>query len=114
MDMRVKWEGDKLLRELAGAIPDALQKAGDKLAEESNKDVPYKEGDLAGSADVAVEGNEAAVSYDSPYAVRQHEDLDAHHPNGRKAKYLERALDDNAQALLQEMADVLRKMLGGA
>ena len=35
----------------------------------------------------------AAVTYDTPYACRQHEELDWHHAPGRQAKYLEDPLN---------------------
>ena len=35
----------------------------------------------------------AAVSFDTPYAVVQHENLTFHHPGGRQAKYLETPLN---------------------
>ena len=39
----------------------------------------------------------AAVSYDTPYAIRQHEDLSYKHDAGRKAKYLEDPLNAAAK-----------------
>jgi hypothetical protein len=35
----------------------------------------------------------AMVSYDTPYAVRQHEELQWRHAPGRTAKYLENSLN---------------------
>ena len=48
----------------------------------------------SGAVDVADDGSQATVSYDTPYAVRQHEELSYRHQRGRKAKYLEDPCND--------------------
>lgn len=45
----------------------------------------------SGVASVDATALKAAVSYDTPYAVRQHEELNYRHAVGRTAKYLENA-----------------------
>lgn len=60
----------------------------------SSDRVPNEEGTLERSGRVSVDDGAlvAAISYDTPYAVRQHEELTYRHSNGRTAKYLENAL----------------------
>jgi hypothetical protein len=53
----------------------------------------------------------AAVSYDTPYAVRQHEELDYQHPEG-EAKYLETALASERDAVAKLIQAQIRKALG--
>lgn len=55
--------------------------------------VPLDTGDLSRSGAVHQRQGalEAWVVFDSPYAIRQHEDLTLEHKNGREAKYLENA-----------------------
>lgn len=81
----------------------ALGDAAEFLLAEANKTVPFDEGTLARSGQVTVDTSEgiAVVSYDTPYAVTQHEDTRLHHPNGRRAKWLQLALNENAGKIKQ-------------
>ena len=53
-----------------------------------------------------------AVAYDTPYAVRQHEDTRLRHDPGRRAKWLERTAQEQApaigRAIEQRLAQVTR------
>jgi len=55
------------------------------------------------------------VSYNTPYAVYQHEDLTLHHEKGRKAKYLEDVINDPRVKSQTEqlIADEIRRQFGG-
>lgn len=46
----------------------------------------------SGTTSVEINGNEVhgAVGFNTPYARRQHEELDWNHPNGGNAKFLEK------------------------
>lgn len=63
---------------------------------EANKHVPHDEGTLerSGRTGVAVTGKGVmgSVSYDTPYAVRQHEDMTLNHDGKGEAKWLENTL----------------------
>ena len=50
----------------------------------------------------------AAVSFDTPYAVKQHEDMTAKHDAGRNAKYLEKAFNSEKDAVKQIIAKELK------
>lgn len=77
----------------------ALHDGAEAILTESLKEVPHATGTLARSAAVTDAPREDAIyiSYNTPYAVKQHEDLTLRHPDprnpistpGRKAKYLE-------------------------
>jgi hypothetical protein len=58
--------------------------------------VPIEEGTLGRSGQISTETQGqtgvGAVSFNTSYAVRQHEELDYHHDQGRSAKYLEQPL----------------------
>lgn len=77
-------------RERAGAVK-GLHKAVNHLHEQSTAVAPIEESTLINSAvaDVDEAALRGAVSYDTPYAVRQHEELTWRHDPGRMAKYLE-------------------------
>jgi hypothetical protein len=53
----------------------------------------------------------AAVSYDTPYAVVQHERLDFRHAPGRTAKYLENSLNAARQEVAALIAAQIRRSL---
>lgn len=87
-------------RDLARRVAmQALHDGAEAILTESLKEVPHAEGTLERSGTVTdfPSRNEVYVSYNTPYAVRQHEDLTLRHPDprnplstpGRKAKYLE-------------------------
>ena len=52
-----------------------------------------------------------AISYDTPYAVRQHEDTRLRHDPGRRAKWLERTLQEERQRVQKWIADEIGKAL---
>lgn len=86
-----------------------LHDALDHLAAVSKEQVPLDQGPLKNSCyvDVASDGKSGTVSYDTPYAVVQHEHTEFQHQNGRKAKYLEDPVNDSA--VLSEMETLLKK-----
>jgi hypothetical protein len=90
----------KLTFKLDKVLVSAVTKAGgrkgthmalDHLASVSKDQVPLDQGPLKNSCyvDVNADGSAGTVSYDTPYAIRQHENLRYKHQRGRKAKYLE-------------------------
>ena len=62
------------------------------------------------------EGKEKAVyiSFNTPYARRQHEELDYNHPLGGKAKYLEDPFSRNKDKVLKYAAKQVKKTLKAA
>lgn len=89
----------------------ALLKALEHLLGASRQLVPHEEGTLerSGRVTVLVPGKLGAVVYDTPYAVRQHEELDYQHDPGRTAKYLETPMTTERAVMLALMAAELRK-----
>lgn len=75
--------------------------------------VPLDEGPLQRSGKVTVEGLSGAISYDTPYAVRQHEELTWRHLPGRQAKYLEQPMNTERDAMLAIMAAAVRRWTRG-
>lgn len=86
--------------------------AAEHVLAESKKEVPLEEGTLERSGRVDVDDStlRASISYDTPYAVPQHERLDYHHPMpGRKAKYLEDPMNRERARVAQIIAAELRR-----
>lgn len=96
----------------AGAAK-GLKVALEHLLQVSREQVPHEEGTLERSGTVSVDDASltGAVSYDTPYAVRQHEDLTLRHDEGRKAKYLEDPADSERAVMLELIAAEIRRSL---
>ena len=58
--------------------------------------------------------NAVYISFNTPYALRQHEELDYEHPRGGKAKYLEDPFNRNKKKVLQYAEKQIRKALQDA
>ena len=85
------WKGQRIRRAGVDAVKSGLRRAAEHLRGVSQQAAPVDEGTLRASAAVTVldGGARVAVSYDTPYAARQHEELGWRHPKGGRAKYLE-------------------------
>ena len=104
--------GKVLAAERAGAVR-GLKVATEHLLQVSRELVPHEEGTLERSGTPSVdEANlRAAVSYDTPYAVRQHEELTWKHDEGRQAKYLEEPMNTEAATVGELVAAEIRRSL---
>jgi hypothetical protein len=79
---------------LVAKLERAMTVCGHELMGEAQRQAPVREGILRASAAVEVRRTgpyevTAAVSFNTVYAARQHENLHYRHPKGGKAKYLE-------------------------
>lgn len=97
--IKASWNGPQAIRSAQHGLETGVRVAADHLLALSSDVVPIEEGTLQDSGAVTVEGPVAAVSYDTPYAVKQHEELGYKHDAGRRAKYLEGPLEENRKEL---------------
>lgn len=114
MAFTVKFNGPAIKRfEQSGAVK-GLKRAAEHLLQRSRSVVPIEEGALerSGIASVDAVNLTAAVSYDTPYAVDQHEDMTLRHDQGRTAKYLERPMSEERGRIAEIIAAQIRKELG--
>jgi hypothetical protein len=111
----ITWTGDRAIAEIERAAARGLALWAEAVLTEANARVPIDEAMLERSGTARVDGNalEAIVDYDTPYAVRQHEDMHARHAPGRTAKYLERALNATRESGPQVVAAEIRRVTGG-
>ena len=89
--------------DLDGRIMRGENLAAERLLALSSERVPFEWGTLDDSGAVvpATSPEEgAAVTYNTPYAVRLHEHPEYNFQNGREGKYLENAALENEQELL--------------
>lgn len=98
-----------ILKSKKGAVR-GLALAGEHILGVSNAKAPIEEGTLirSGAASVDDKNLRGAVSYDTPYAVKQHEDMHLRHDAGRSAKFLEGAFNSEKAAVKQIIADAIK------
>lgn len=97
-------------RRLAG---EGLQKGLEHVLFEARKIVPLDEGTLERSGRVVRDGLNGAITFDTVYAVVQHERLDYKHAPGRMAKYLEIPMNRERDVVLRLMQVNLRRWVRG-
>lgn len=110
---KLKWRGDLASAKARAGAARGLQQAAEHLLGESRKIVPLEEATLERSGVASVDDSRltGAVSYDTPYAVYQHERLDLKHDPGRSAKYLETPLAAERDVMLELVAAQIRRAL---
>lgn len=108
---RLEWHGDRVLDEVREATADGMLVALEFLLTEANQGVPIDEHMLEASGVATIDERklEGAVSYDTPYAVRQHEDMTFRHAPGRHAKWLELAALRNQRNMANIVATQIRR-----
>ena len=114
MTMTVKWYGEKASGAEKKGAARGLMLGAEHVLEEANRLVPIEEGTLlrSGTASVDESALRAAVSYDTLYAARQHEDMTYRHDAGRQAKFLEQPLSSERGKVNDLIAREVKKALG--
>ncbi|MDQ0949332.1 hypothetical protein QFZ24_003255 [Streptomyces phaeochromogenes] len=112
---RLNFNGAAAMRGTRAGAVRGLRIAAEHVLTESRKVVPIEEATLERSGVATVDESQltAAVSYDTPYAIRQHEELNYRHDPGRTAKYLEHPLTEQADNVAAIIAAQLRRSLRG-
>jgi hypothetical protein len=112
---RLRWNGAAALAGTRAGAVRGLRLAAEHVLAESRRIVPIEEATLERSGAATVDEGDltAAVSYDTPYAVRQHEEMNYRHDAGRSAKYLERPLTEQADTVAEIIAAAVRRSLRG-
>lgn len=111
--MTIKWHGEKAKREARKAAGEGLFDAAEYGLEVANRTVPIEEGTLqrSGFTDVDRENLIAVIAYDTPYARRQHEEMSYQHAAGRRAKWLELTIREEAKPMVEHIGKAIEKAL---
>lgn len=119
----LKWYGDKVEKAIREAAMQAIHTGAEAILTESMDEVPHATGTLMRSGTVTDAPTEHAayVSYNTPYAIKMHEDVSLRHPDptnsisssGRKAKYLEDPFNRLKGKVQNMAADAIRRVLQG-
>lgn len=107
----LQWHGQQATAAIEAAAVRGLQLAGEHLLGVSRKQVPHEQGELERLSYASVDESSltVAVSYDTPYAVRQHEEMSYQHDAGRKAKYLEDPMNAEKDTMYGIIAAQIRR-----
>ena len=106
---------ERAMAAIIGASMDGMADAMEHVLGVATDHVPHEYGDLqnSGKATVDESSRMGAVSFDTPYAVRQHEELTWRHNAGRTAKYLENAVNSERDTVAELIAGAARRKIGG-
>lgn len=110
---RLTWNGDAVLRGTRAGAARGLRLGSEHVLQVSRGRAPIEEGTLERSGTATVDEDElrAAVAFDTPYAVVQHERMDLRHDAGRTAKYLEGPMNEEADTVGEIIAAEMRRAL---
>ncbi|MBN0040245.1 hypothetical protein JN535_08720 [Cellulosimicrobium cellulans] len=113
MTVQIEWFGGQAKQARKASTARGLGQAAEFVLGEARKEVPIEEAVLSrsGAASVDAEMETAAVSFDTAYAVIQHERLDFRHDRGRKAKYLEDPVTNTREKQAQIIARAIEQGL---
>lgn len=116
MEFKVDVEGFDFAKLSARkALESSLKKCAYDLQEESTKQAPILWGDLRDSAQTTFNSGakdyEAIVSFNTIYALRQHEHPEYKHPKGGKAKYLEDPFKQNQAKYMNFIQNAIKAVL---
>jgi hypothetical protein len=106
--MSMSFTGSFNIPDLTPAIQAGLQDAADAVLVAAKEGAPVLTGALRDSGNNAVEGTTAAVGFTDSKAIAAHEDLTSHVRNGKRAKFLELALQENADRAATLIASRVR------
>lgn len=112
--MSLLWRGAEVVKEYRQAAAQALTTVAEAELGNANQTCPIEETTLIRSGAVApatANNLTATISYDTPYAVVQHEDTTFRHDPGRRAKWLELTLREDAAAVGVAIGREMRRRL---
>ena len=113
MTVEAQWFGDGAKARKNEAVQTGLRIASDHLLAKSREIVPFLEGILSASGSVDIQPRLGIVSYNTPYAIRQHEELSYRHRDGRQAKYLEKPLKSESKQIREIIQRTVNASLRG-
>ena len=132
--MTLKWNGDAIQKDIKLATVDGCFNTAEIILTDAMKRVPRDTGVLSNSGTIttdepnpqeiyskALTGNvgyaqnvspeteSIYISFNTPYAFRQHEELGYNHPNGGEAKYLEKAWNAKIKTLKANITAIAKQ-----
>ena len=107
--MSMVWDGAKVVARVHAAGIKGLAQAAEMVLAKSKKATPVLTGALmrSGTTSPTNGGTLQVLSYDTPYALRQHEE------HATKSKYLETPLAENRDAAQRYIAQAIARAMKG-
>jgi hypothetical protein len=105
---RVEWGAAPAIEAADRLGRTALERAGERLLAAASRRVPYRTGALAASAQLAAGDDGVAVGYTASHARHVHAHPEWNFAGGRSGHWLEEALEADADAAGQLIADTFR------
>jgi hypothetical protein len=105
---RVDWDAEAALQAADALSRTALERARERLLEAASARVPYRTGALASSAELALDDEGVSVGYTAPHARVLHAHPEWQFAGGRSGRWLEEALEAEADTTGSLIADTLR------
>lgn len=122
----MKWDGVKVAAKVKAEMRKGLRTGAEMVLAKSQDEVPFYAGphtasspdpgelQRSGTVNPSNGGDVQVISYNTPYAVKQHEELGyVHTKAGTKAKYLEDPLNANGDKVLKLVADAASQAMKG-
>lgn len=97
VDVKAFFDKDLAKEVVEKAAMKGLRKLGEVILTDAQKRCPVDTGTLqrSGTVQKTRDKNEVIISFNTPYALYQHEGVNFRHPKGGEAKYLERAFNEH-------------------
>lgn len=109
--MTLEWN-TSAVGQITAAAEAGVFEGAEVLLDQSVEITPVQDTILRVSGKATQDGPRSAVSFNTPYAVRQHEELSYNHPNGGEAKYLEKPANSFMPTLEAIVAAAIRRETG--
>jgi len=119
---KFRWQGEKVTKAVKEAGISAVMDVAEVILKEADKEIPHATGTMERSGSISPFNrikNCTIISYNTPYALKQHEDLTLRHPDptnplsssGRKAKFLEDPFNRNKGKVMKLAQVRINKVL---
>ncbi len=110
--MTLIWHGDELLARLGHSTHESVTAGAQALQDATERVIPIRSSELRESGRVTADGDRAALSYNTPYAVIEHQSGYPRHTPPRVKHYVTRPMLENGEEVLAAMAEALGRELG--
>lgn len=111
--MTLEWNADKLTARIKAGARAGIMDGAQAVATASQELTPVLDGVLRAATHVHIpvqDGDEivGGVGNNTIYAARQHEETGWNHPRGGQAKFMETAMNENAEAVRQTIINHIK------
>jgi len=104
MSSDLTWNGNAIEALIRRVGMQGIHDGAEYILTESINECPIDSATLRRSGTVTDQDDSVVISYNTPYAIKQHEDLSLHHIDG-KAKFLEDPFNRNKDRVIQLVND---------